>query len=108
MSSLVHRPLGQRIPDRLHAVSCSLPTMRDIVGYEEKDPAVTAHLTSGYPRFVVHPLLRRVAEVLRRTRPALAHRDLWLCAGIRDKGQVKFVGCGHEGNGRLMAPSHWP
>jgi cystathionine gamma-synthase len=81
MSALVHRPLGQRIPDRLHAVSCSLPTMRDVIGYEEKDLAVTAHLTSGYPRFVVHPLLRHVAEVLRRTRPALAHRDLWLCAG---------------------------
>lgn len=81
MSDLVHRPLGQRIPDRLHAVSCSLPTMRDVIGYEEKDPAVTAHLTSGYPRFVVHPLLRRVASTLRRTDPALAGRELWLCAG---------------------------
>lgn len=80
-SALVHRPLGQRIPDRLHAVSCSLPTMRDVIGYEEKDPAVTAHLTSGYPRFVVHPLLRRVADVLRRTVPAVADRELWLCAG---------------------------
>jgi cystathionine gamma-synthase len=83
MSSLVHRPLGQRIPDRLHAVSCSLPTMRDVIGYEEKDPAVTAHLSSGYPRFVVHPLLRRVAAELRRVRPGLAASDLWLCAGPR-------------------------
>jgi cystathionine gamma-synthase len=81
MTALVHRPLGQRIPDRLHAVSCSLPTMRDVIGYEEKDPAVTAHLTSGYPRFVLHPLLREVAAVLRRTERALADRELWLCAG---------------------------
>ena len=80
-STLVHHPLGQRIPDRLHAVSCSLPTMRDVIGYEEKDPAVTAHLTSGYPRFVVHPLLRQVADVLREQNPALAGRELWLCAG---------------------------
>ncbi|MBC8009995.1 MAG: PLP-dependent transferase, partial [Burkholderiales bacterium] len=80
-TALVHRPLGQRIPDRLHAVSCSLPTMRDVVGYEEKDPAVTAHLTSGYPRFVVHPLLRQVADTLRRRDPDLAARPLWLCAG---------------------------
>lgn len=80
-STLVHRPLGQRIPDRLHAVSCSLPTMRDVIGYEEKDPAVTRHLTSGYPRFVVHPLLRQVADTLRRQDPALADRELWLCAG---------------------------
>jgi cystathionine gamma-synthase len=80
-STLVHRPLGQRIPDLLHAVSCSLPTMRDVIGYEEKDPEITRHLTSGYPRFVVHPLLKRVADTLRRQDPALAGRELWLCAG---------------------------
>jgi len=81
MSSLAHRPLGQRIPDRLHAVSCSLPTMRDVIGYEEKDVAVISRMTSGYPRFVVHPLLRQVADELRRARPELADRELWLCAG---------------------------
>ncbi len=81
MSALVHRPLGQRIPDRLHAVSCSLPTMRDVIGYEEKDPAVTSRMSSGYPRFVVHPLLRQVAAILRGEQPALANRELWLCAG---------------------------
>ena len=81
MSPLVHRPLGQRIPDRLHAVSCSLPTMRDVVGYEEKDPATLAHLSSGYPRFVVHPLLRRIADTLRRDDPSLAKRPIQLCAG---------------------------
>ena len=81
MSALVHRPLGQRIPDRLHAVSCSLPTMRDVIGYEEKDPAVTSRMTSGYPRFVVHPLLRQVSAELRRARPELGERELWLCAG---------------------------
>jgi cystathionine gamma-synthase len=43
--------------------------MRDVIGYEEKDPAITAHLTSGYPRFVVHPLLRRAAGVRTRQRP---------------------------------------
>lgn len=80
-SSLVHLPLGQRIPDRPHAVSCSLPTMRDVVGYEEKDPAVTAHLVSGYPRFVVHPFLKQVAAALVLGSPALAGRSLWLCAG---------------------------
>lgn len=80
-SAFVHRPLGQRIPDLMHAVSCSLPTMRDVIGYEEKDPEITRHLTSGYPRFVVHPLLKQVAETLRRQDPALAGRELWLCAG---------------------------
>ncbi len=81
--TLVHRPLGQRIPDRLHAVSCSLPTMRDVIGYEEKDEAITRHLSSGYPRFVVHPLLRRVVAELRAADPSLVGRELWLCAGPR-------------------------
>lgn len=80
-SAFAHLPLGQPVPNRLHAVSCSLPTMRDVIGYEEKDPATLAHLSSGYPRFVVHPLLRLVAEHLRRRQPALAARELWLCAG---------------------------
>ena len=55
MSVFHHLPLGRRIPDRLHAVSVSLPTMRDLVGYEEKDPAIVRQIASGYPRFVQHP-----------------------------------------------------
>ena len=57
-------PLGQPIPPGAHSVSCSLPTMRDVIGYEEKDPAITRHLTSGYPRFVQHPFLREAGHVM--------------------------------------------
>ena len=103
MSAFFHRPLGQRIPDRLHAVSCSLPTMRDVIGYEETDPAVTAHLTSGYPRFVVHPLLRQVAATLRRTDPALAGRELWLCAG---PAVAAALGA-HLGTGEIILIDPW-
>jgi cystathionine gamma-synthase len=78
MSAFSPIPLGQRIPDRLHAVSCSLPTMRAVRGYEEKDPAITAHLTSGYPRFVVHPLARRLGSHLAAVTPAFASRTVWL------------------------------
>jgi len=57
-------PLGQPIPPGVHSVSCSLPTMRDVIGYEEKDPAITQHLTSGYPRFVQHPFLRDAGRLM--------------------------------------------
>ena len=77
MSVFHHLPLGRRIPDRLHAVSVSLPTMRDLIGYEEKDPAVTRHIGSGYPRFVLHPRLRQLTEHLTRQH-GLAGRTLWL------------------------------
>ena len=70
-------PLGRPIPHTPHAVSCSLPTMRSIRGYEEKDPAITGHLGSGYPRFVVHPYARQLTEYY-RTQNNLSHQTLWL------------------------------
>lgn len=79
----VHLPLGQRIPPSPHAVSCSLPTMRDVRGYEEKNPETMRQLTSGYPRFVVHPFSRRLIEYYGRKMPALAGRTLWLTSSVK-------------------------
>lgn len=78
MSSFVPLPVGQRIPASPHAVSCSLPTMRHVRGYEERDPETMRHVRSGYPRFVVHEFVRRVAEHYIATVPELAGRTLWL------------------------------
>ncbi len=63
--------LGRPIPDSLHAVSVSLPRWKDVVGYEEKHPEVMARLSSGYPRFVVHPLVQRLARELASGRQSL-------------------------------------
>ncbi len=71
-------PLGRPIPDSPHAVSCSLPTMRAVRGYEEKDPEITRRLDSGYPRFVVHPFARRLAAHL-----GAAGQTLWLTSSAR-------------------------
>jgi len=71
-------PLGQTIPASPHAVSCSLPTMRAVRGYEEKDPEIVRQLTNGYPRFVVHPYSRQLAAHFVRSTPALFGRTLWL------------------------------
>jgi cystathionine gamma-synthase len=78
MTAFPPLPLGQRIPASVHAVSCSLPTMRAVRGYEEKDPAITRQLTSGYPRFVVHPFARQLGAHFIANTPALASRTLWL------------------------------
>jgi cystathionine gamma-synthase len=78
MSVFTHLPLGQPIPANPHAVSCSLPTMRAVRGYEEKDPTIVRQLANGYPRFVVHPYARRLVEHFTTTTPALAGRTLWL------------------------------
>lgn len=79
MSELGHRPLGERIPNKLHAVSCSLPTMRDVIGYETKDPGTIARICSGYPRFVVHGLNQEVVELFRR-QYGLNAEPVWLTA----------------------------
>lgn len=60
MTCPVQLPLGQRIPDSLHAVSVSLPTMADVRAYEEGDPATIAALQAGYPRFIKHPCLQKL------------------------------------------------
>ena len=82
MSAFPHLPLGQAIPPSPHAVSCSLPTMRSVRGYEEKDPAITSQLNNGYPRFVVHPYARQLAAHLVATNPALTGHTLWLTSSL--------------------------
>jgi cystathionine gamma-synthase len=79
MSVFAHIPLGQRIPASIHGVSCSLPTMRDVIGYETKDPETLRHLTAGYPRFVQHPYLRQAAVHLVKVL-GLAGHSVWLTA----------------------------
>ena len=63
MSVFAQIPLGQRIPGSPHSVACSLPTLHDIVGYEEGRPETTRHIDSGYPRFVVHSHARQLCEL---------------------------------------------
>lgn len=60
--SLRHHPLGARVPDSTHAVCVSLPTMADIVGYEESRVETRAQVKTGYPRFVTHPYVERLAQ----------------------------------------------
>src|SRR4051794_852717 len=54
--------LGQPLPGSTHAVSVALPRWQDVIGYEEKKPEVVQKMASGYPRFVIHSLVRRIGE----------------------------------------------
>lgn len=74
---LFHAPLwqadslGKAIPASPHAVSMALPRWDDVVGYEEKAAEVLDRLEVGYPRFVIHPLVREIARRLSPDRPCL-------------------------------------
>ena len=53
--------LGLAIPPfTAHAISMSLPTWRDNVGYEEGEKRVMDVMVSGYPRFFIHLSIEKV------------------------------------------------
>lgn len=54
-------PLGSSVPPMTpHAVSVSLPTWADNVGYEEGEKRVVEKMETGYPRFFVHRSIQKV------------------------------------------------
>lgn len=54
--------LGAAVPAlTAHAISVSLPTWEDNVGYEEGDKRVMDVMVSGYPRFFIHLSIRKVS-----------------------------------------------
>ena len=59
------QPLGRPLPLDEHAVSVSLPTWADVVGYEEGDKRVTDLMKIGYPRFKVHACIEKLIELTR-------------------------------------------
>jgi hypothetical protein len=53
--------LGLAVPSHTpHALSVSLPTWRDNVGYEEGEKRVVEAMVSGYPRFFIHLSIQKV------------------------------------------------
>ena len=64
MNYLKHFPVGTAIPDSIHSVCTSLPTMADVIGYEEKNPETLEALKTGYPRFLIHKYVRQVGALL--------------------------------------------
>lgn len=51
------KPFGTPVPNSPHGVSVSMPAWQDVVDYEEGNARAKAHIRSGYPRFVYHPLI---------------------------------------------------
>ena len=56
--------LGRPLPKSTHAVSFALPLWDHVVGYEEKTASVASRITTGYPRFVIHPLVAEMGKLL--------------------------------------------
>lgn len=99
--------LGAPIPDSVHAVSVTLPRWEDVVGYEEKTPAVMSRLQGGYPRFVIHPLVEAAARSMAGGEPCLplpTRRTAELCAEfvLRQTGETARIVPGTNGRASLF------
>lgn len=84
------------MPNSPHSVSVALPRWRDVVGYEEKDPAVIGALKSGYPRFFLHTEVQELAKQIGKGQPCLpfpSARVANLCAQFikRTSGETANV-----------------
>lgn len=56
--------LGQEVPPFTpHAISVSLPTWKDTVGYEEGEERVVDAMVTGYPRFFIHKSIQHVSSI---------------------------------------------
>lgn len=85
-------PLGHPLPNSVHGVSCSLPTMADIIGYEEKRPETLRALKAGYPRFVVHDYVERTRALL-AGEAAFAGRALFpVSSAVMARELAQFLG----------------
>jgi cystathionine gamma-synthase len=62
MPAFQHIPLGTPVPNSPHAVVVSLPTMADVIGYEERLPETMSLVRTGYPRFLRHPFVEAAAR----------------------------------------------
>ena len=69
--------LGESIPRLPHAISVSLPTWRDNVGYEEVEKRVVDAMVNGYPRFFIHQSIAFLSFSSTGTTCFLANNSLY-------------------------------
>ncbi|KAI1007528.1 Cystathionine gamma-synthase [Podosphaera aphanis] len=55
--------LGDPLPPNVaHAISVTIPTWEDNIGYEERDKRVMSKLLTAYPRFLIHQVINAFAN----------------------------------------------
>ncbi|WP_072681231.1 PLP-dependent transferase [Arcobacter sp. LA11] len=58
---------GETLPiNNVHAVSVSMPTIQDVIDYEEQTPEILEKIKSGYPRFILHPYLKQLGLFIKK------------------------------------------
>lgn len=87
MSETIFKPIacGATLPvDNVHAVSVSIPTLREVIDYEEGLNGIHDKIKSGYPRFMLHPYLKLMAEYLKKSTMFLLVMR-WCCSLLKKR-----------------------
>lgn len=92
MKSFSQIPVGQPIPNNLHSVSLSLPTMEHVRGYEERNPRTMQHIHSGYPRFVTHHLIEACKTRFRESQGSSGQDIYCLTSQKATRELIRFTG----------------
>lgn len=91
MAKTVFTPIacGETLPIKnVHAVSVSMPKLQDVIDYEEQTLSIKEKIKSGYPRFVLHPYLKLMAEFLKEKYNVPSQYEVVL---LSSKKAVKIV-----------------
>ncbi|WP_418186857.1 PLP-dependent transferase [Aliarcobacter lanthieri] len=82
-------PCGQTLPpNNIHAVSTSMPNLQDVIDYEEQTTEILEKITVAYPRFIVHPYLKKLATYLKQKYNVSPEYELIL---LSSKKAIKVV-----------------
>ncbi len=80
---------GQTLPqNNIHAVSVSMPTLQDVIDYEEQTKQIKKIIKSGYPRFTMHPYLKIMASFIKQKYKVPEHYEVVI---LSSKKAVKIV-----------------
>jgi len=91
MGKNVFKPIkcGQTLPqNNVHAVSVSIPTLQDVIDYEEQTQGIQEKIKSGYPRFTLHPYLKLMAGFIKEKYGIPKHYEIVL---LNSKKSVQIV-----------------
>lgn len=90
--------IGKPLPDSEHAVSVSIPTWEQVIGYEEGDKSVTQHFKAGYPRFYYHPKIQTLFKETKKKHGSDNEECLVFCSSQAADRCLEF----NSGNGRIV------
>ena len=87
-----HIPLGNSLPiNNPHSVSVSLPSLQNVIDYEENKPELLNQLTSGYPRFFKNKLVQKLEEYVKNLHQIDDEKVLFPITSPQAKTIIEYI-----------------